>query len=656
MSTFGRIALMAIPRITSTRSLFALLASALLALAVTPTPSLGKSRAGSHAAHRGSGARYVSGRVNVAGYTVLAVGYNGKVALSRAQSFRIALPEAKITLQLVNSRGRYAGPVVLAGGSTRVITGMKAGVDVGTIDVVPFKGYAHLAHKLASADLDNSRWAYAAHGVPIGNGLNLGLVASKGKGGGSGAGQDEAHVGIPNEFDIAVPGTHVLKALAPATKAKVAAVADNSRQVLSDPHARTASAGEPTCPTPPAPCDKPPPSGGPAPAPGGGPTPPGGGPAAPAGSGPTPTASSPWMSQMFLEMNETINDDAAGVSISEINSTVQSKLNLKLLNVQASASMLELDCNGLSFCSGGGSGQAVLEGLTQHEPTPGEPPRGPAGGMSTVPFPGSSLDGADGFGELVGPAVPAGLLGTDAGGGGGGGHEFSLDPNATTSQIGSGDVITEVLTEGGATSQIPTTIDFVFNTVPAIASYSDTAGDGAKITYPDSSGLGTRQNPIKVAAGSNGDVVMTFTLYRPQRQGVAGAGEPAFMDVGHLGYELDNAGAPAPGSVGSATAAQCPAMVYSNPSSTLTLETGAPGPPTSEFSPPAGAGELLDSAGDQPASSANTISFTADLTQCLAAKGVSSFPVGQPVTFDISANSQSSADHANQTFTVERVR
>lgn len=195
---------MAYPRITPARSILALFTSASLALVVSPTLSLAKSKAPARLSATGSRAKYVSGQVNVTGYTVVVVGYNGKIALSRAQRFRIAAPESKITLQLLNSRGKYAGPVVLGGSSTRVITGMKAGVDVGMIDVVAAKGYAHLARNLARGDLDESRWAYAKHGIPIGNGLNLGLIVSKGTGGGSGAGQDEAHVGIPNEFDIAV--------------------------------------------------------------------------------------------------------------------------------------------------------------------------------------------------------------------------------------------------------------------------------------------------------------------------------------------------------------------------------------------------------------------------------------------------------------------
>jgi hypothetical protein len=567
-----------------------------------------------------------------AGYTLLAVGYNGKVVASRAQRFRIAAPDARITLQLVDAHGRYAGPVVFATSRGRVITGVKVPVNVGTIDVVPSRGYGRVAHALARRYLDSARWAYAAHGVPIGNGLNLGLVTSAGRGGGGGPGQDASRVGVPNEFDIAVPGTHILKSLAPASLAKRAVVAATASN--AHPLARGAAAEGP--PTGGAAFEGPPTGEGPKPPPGAPPPPPGGS----EGKGPaSPSSSSPWMSQMFLAMNETLNDDAAGVTVAQIDATLQSKLNLKLLNLPTGASTVELNCNGLTFCSLGGTGQAVLEGLPQNGPS-----------LSTVPFPSGALDAADGFGELVGPAAPGGVVGALANGG----HEFSLNPNATSEQIGSGDVVTELVTEGGVTSQLPTTIDFVFNTVPAIASYSDTVGDAGSITYPDSSNLGTMSNPLKVAAGANGDVTVTFTVYRPQRQGVSGAGEPTFMDIGHLAYELDSAIAPAPGSttVGSTVAPQCPASSYSNPSPTLSLENGGSG----EHSPPPGDGAMVDSAEDAPANPANTISFTVDLTQCLAAKGVTSFAVGQSIQFDLSANSQSSSDHANQTFAVVRVR
>jgi hypothetical protein len=190
------------------------------------------------------------------------------------------------------------------------------------------------------------------------------------------------------------------------------------------------------------------------------------------------------MSQLFLPMDETVNQDASGVSQTQIDSTLQSNLNVKLLNIP-SADVIELNCNGLSFCSQGGTGQASEEAV--QSTTPGQMFN------PLVPFPEATLDPATGFGEIVGPNVPTGFLGTLTGSGS---QEFSLMPNATSSEIGSGDVITELITSGGVTTRTPTTLEFVFNTVPAITSYSDTAGDSGSITYPDTSKLGTSGNPI----------------------------------------------------------------------------------------------------------------------------------------------------------------
>lgn len=353
-----------------------------------------------------------------------------------------------------------------------------------------------------------------------------------------------------------------------------------------------------------------------------------------------PGAGSSWMSQLFLPIDQTINDDAAGVSQAEIDASLQKNLNLKLLGLPG-ADKLELDCNGLTFCSQGGTGQAAEEGQLAQQ-----------GVYPTVAFPGASLDPSTGFGEVIGPDTPAGLLGTLTQGGN---KEFSLFPNATSSQIGSGDVVTEVASSGGVTSQTPTTIEFVFNTVPAIASYDDGQGDAATISYPDSSSVGGPNNPIKVAPGPDGHVHVTFNVYRPQRAGIAGAGEPAFMDIGNLWYAFDSVSPQAPGAttVGQAVSPQCSTASYSNPSSTLSNVDGSAS--TSGFRSPPGSGMLVDSTADQPASAANTIGFTVDVSACMADKG-QSFPVGQPVVFDISANSQSSPDHSNQKFWLERTR
>ena len=609
--------------------------------------------------HPAAPVKYISGHLNApAGYILAVVGYNGKAVFSTKSSFRLRAPDTKVTLQLINSHGVYAGPVVFGGSSSRVITGIRAGTNVGTIVVIPSKGYARTAHALAAKKVDKTRWAHAKHGVPIGNGLNLGLVVFKGQGGGAGAGGDLARIGVPNEFNVAVPGTKILKSLAPAVRA-------------TPPLKKAAQAKiAVVCPPPPAPvppgCTPPPgstggtggtpPTGGTGPTGGGGTAPPcpTGGTGSTGGSGgsgppcvPAPTSTlSPWMSQMFLSMSDTVNVDAAGVTQADLDTTLQTWGDLAL-NVPT-GDLVELNCNGLSFCSAGGSGQAQMSGLPNTNPQ--QPQLSAFGYDQITPFPASSLDPATGFGEIVGPAVPTGMLGTDSNG-----QEFNLDPRASTADIGSGDVITEVVTANGVTTDIPTTIDFVFNTVPAISAYSDSAGGSGTVTYPDTSGMGTPNNPIKAAAGANGDVTVTFTVFRPQRPGVAGAGEPAFMDIGHLGYAVDFHAGPLGGSglslVNSTGSGYCSTASYSNPSSTLTLE----GPVASGgLGPTTGTSWLVDSANDQPASPSNTFSFTIDLSQCLRDKGNATFPVGIPVMFDLSAASQTARDQAVQTFAVER--
>ncbi|MGO9977141.1 MAG: hypothetical protein ACLP01_30930 [Solirubrobacteraceae bacterium] len=556
----------------------------------------------------------ITGRLSASGYTVIALGTNGKMTSSKARSFSLAIPAPQYTLQLINAQGRYAGPVVVvADGGGKVIVGLTGAVNLGTVDVIASKGYAKPAKPPRNSSLVRSRWAWAKQGVPIGNGRNFGLVKSPTKGTGpSGPGGDSDRSGIPNAFDIASGGNGVLNALAPRAQTNAAVqalIADTGDQESSSPGGGSFS----------------------------GP----GSPGSPGSSG-SPGGGSNWMSQLFLPMDETVNEDASGVSQTQIDSTLQSNLNVKLLNIP-SADLIELNCNGLSFCSPGGSGQASEEGI--QSTTPGQTFN------PLVPFPEATLDPATGFGEIVGPNVPTGFLGTLTGSGS---QEFSLMPNATSSQIGSGDVITELITSGGVTTQTPTTLEFVFNTVPAISSYSDTAGDAGSITYPDTSNLGTSSNPIKVAAGANGDVTVTFTLFRPQRAGIPGAGEPAYMDVGDLWYSFDSVSAPAAGqtTVGAGSSPQCPLSSYMSAQPPLSIVGGGPGTGIQAGSPQ-GTGMLVDSAGDQPASPSNTITFTIDITACMTAKG-QTFPLNQPIGFDISANSQSSSDHSNQTFWLQR--
>lgn len=486
----------------------------------------------------------------------------------------------------------------MGGSASKAVVGFKAPASVGTIIIVPSKGYGHLAHHLAAKHLDKSRWAYAKHGVPIGNGTNFGLVVSKTKGTANGPGLDPAHVGVPNEFDIAVPGTKVLSALAPATK----------RRINAKPAAE--------CPPPPQR------------------TPPGCTTTPPPTESTEGTANLPgWLTSLNLTINLSVNEDAAGVTLDEIDSALQAHLQLGLLNVPASATLVELSCYELFFCSQGGGGEAELGG----SPSSGSLQQ------NVIPFPADALDPATGLGELVGPKAPTDLLSPAPNQLDG----FTLFPHATSAQVGSGDVITENVTRGGTTIQTPTTLDFVFVTVPALSSYADTAGHSGAITYPEAlagpgSAFGTATDPIKVAPGPSGDVVVTLTFFRPQRLGISGAGEPQFMDIGHLNYTVSAApmpsGGPTPGGSG-----ECPGAAYTHVPPPLTLTAGV-GHHSAE-------GVLIDSAADQPASPANPLSVTVDLSKCSAG----ALRAGQPTRVDLGATtSHLPTDSTGQTFWVER--
>ena len=117
----------------------------------------------------------VSGQLSTGGYKIAAVGFNGKMTVSGHRQFSFRAPESQYTLQLLAAKGRYGGPVVVGGTKSRVELGLKGSVKLGTIDVVAKKGYGHTAKPVPKADIVTSRWAYAKNGVPIGNGLNLGL-------------------------------------------------------------------------------------------------------------------------------------------------------------------------------------------------------------------------------------------------------------------------------------------------------------------------------------------------------------------------------------------------------------------------------------------------------------------------------------------------
>jgi hypothetical protein len=256
--------------------------------------------------------------------------------------------------------------------------------------------------------------------------------------------------------------------------------------------------------------------------------------------------------------------------------------------------------------------------------------------MPGSPFPACCDPGGDGFGTIFGPGAPE--LPTGA--------SFDLWPHATSEEIGTGDTPILNLTVNGVVEQQPLTLAYVFDTVPAIDTWNDGAGHSGTITNPGSGGNmcvgaspGTHCNPLPVAADSSGNVMLTLTWWRPQRQGIPGAGEPAFMDIGHLAYSLgfytnNQPQISCPGST----------ITSSDPELTITQASLANNPNQA----------LIDGADDQPASPANTLTATVNLTQCFADAG-QTFPVGSTITFGVTANPQQLGGGASTSLAIERV-
>ncbi len=537
----------------------------------------------------------VRGKLNRPGYTVIALGDNGKIAVAHRRAFKMKVRARAVTLQLVTSKGVYAGPLVVGYKGKWVLEGIRRSVNLGTIHVIRSAGYARLAHRLKGKKLakivDMRRRAFRRGKAPLGNGRNFGFVHSRGRAAG-GAGRDRDRDGVPDAFDVAKSGRKILNALVPA--GSIAGRKRIARAGAADDKVPAPGAGSPS-----------------------------------PGPGPQGSPSFDWMSQIFLPLDQTLNADAAGVTKDQIDAMLAQQLNVKGLNLPK-ADLLELDCGGLSYCSPGGSAVVVTADDM---------------GPNALTTPLSGFFDSAGFAVLAGPGA-APLETTH------GSPEFSMLPRASSDQIKTGDTPILRNTTGGALTQTPEPIDFVFDTVPALASYNDGVGNAGTITYPGPAGEpGTQSNPIPVAANSSGDVVLGLKFWRPQRKGIAGAGEPVFVDIGHLEYTVDATmlaqNAAAPGTPIQASSCSAASISVSDPGLAVSSQPGGAG---------AGEGFVIDSADDQPASPANLLGFNIDLTKCMSDGGAPGFPIGTEGAFGLKANAAQSSDHAVQNVWIKRVR
>ena len=540
----------------------------------------------------------ISGKLSKPRYTVIALAANGTARTVRASTGRFSLrpPASVVTLQLRAPNGRYAGAIVVGGGGTRVIVGVRAGAGLGKINVFVGKGFARVARTLRGRWVAASRWVRARGGVPIGNGRNAGLVRSKPPRHPPPGDLDAD--GVPDVLDIDVNGNLILNNLDRSNATRSSLIASQAAWE-TPPNFVKSSLGE-------------------------------------------------WIWQ-------TANADAAGFTDGQAE-TGLSTIGYLVIGIEYGGSV-ELDCGqpqsranptigGLIYCTKGGTGR-VFKGDNQCCTPPSAWPR----------FPDGYDPDGDGFGNLT-PNPGAARSGPSA---------FFLSHGATTAQIGTGDLLIQRVTTNGVETDFPSTIQYVFATVPALVSYSDGQGDSARVSYPVqgpdcgivgcSPGPGaSRETAFPVAAGANGDAVVTVTFWRPQRKPIPGEpnyGSPgAWTDIGRLAYGLGINETANGGTV----SGRCPQSSYSATDPNLTKLDPA-------YAAMAGAG-FTDLAGDRPANRGNTLTYKVDLTRCLSSLGLS-FDLGQTRVVDLTATAcgqnnclqsgqSSGADSANQSFFFKR--
>lgn len=309
-------------------------------------------------------------------------------------------------------------------------------------------------------------------------------------------------------------------------------------------------------------------------------------------------------SNLKLEIGQSLNANTGTTPTStEIDTALSSAgtLAIAVVGDAAAGDVTELDCGALNYCKTGGTGRKV------------------EGGTS---FPDASDADGDGLGEIA-----AGSTG-----------DFQLQHGASSSQITAGDTFLEVVTETtSAETKVPGMLNFVFNTTPALKTLEVQGRAPYTVNYPASPSMqGSANNCFSVPA--TGDLVLTFTAWRPQRPGNATLGEASFVDIGKARYVIDIPNLPCLGSGGCSGAGpgNCDTIYFSTADPNLSAATNGEG--------------LQDSKSDADADTGNTVQFTLDLTGCL---GSTPFSSGEKLFLDLQAVS-GYGDNAAQKFCIQR--
>jgi hypothetical protein len=312
-------------------------------------------------------------------------------------------------------------------------------------------------------------------------------------------------------------------------------------------------------------------------------------------------------SLLNLDLPDIVNANAPGMTDARIEAALPSfgGVILGALGIDASGPDepgVELDCGdpdtGLIYCRrNGGTGKLTNIGLGL-----------PFGGSEDDRYPACCDADEDGFGSLAFSPVPQVEFN---------GHHVALLHGASADQIRAGDVLVARVADG---ADFAGTMSYVFETPPALVSYTDELGNTTAMDYPVAPGApGTRENPFVVTDGPDADspppgspipfpeIEVTMTFWRAQRSSLPG--EPGrWMDVGHTAYVASPRGNMASPSV--IGGGGCPARAYSETDANLT-PVQAPDYPWFDSVP-----GLEDTSDDQPADPANTFSFTLNLSRC----------------------------------------
>jgi hypothetical protein len=537
----------------------------------------------------------ITGELNRPGYTVIALAANGQAAVVRAQRrrFRLTPPAGRVTLHLRAPDATYAGPIAVGSKARgrRAVVGVRAGARLGRIRIR--RGYAKPSRRLRRRWVDARRVARARSGVPIGAAV-FGRVRSRQlRRAVPGDGDVD---GVPDPLDVDDDGDLVFDSLDRASAARAAEVPETFFQQS--------------------------------------------------------------YMQLFLHQTAHANAlDSSGRRIFDdpaIEATFQRFSDLAI-EIIPGPGFRELDCGqddpdtpqreGRVYCSHG------------DPPSTGRYPSPSPSGASFPGAPGDPLgfdpDG-DGFGRLS-------LTGQGAAGG----TRVPYHPGAMTHQIGTGDNLIEwVAADGVPENECPpanppacekytTNLQFVFGTPVALVSYDDGTGTGTgTVPYPvrGSPGPldppcpepcpgpdpGTQFNGFPVTAGADGQVRVTLAFWRPQRRPIKpdsnGLGGDAclnddppceWIDVGGLNYVAGPADRPT-----------CPESAYTVPDA---------GPLRKD----PGLAVLIDGSPDTRAHPANTVTYTLNLTECLAARG-HSFNPGEQRLFSFMASPPTSSDRVLQ--------